>query len=240
MDKALRVVKVNIMDMKKTIIFFYIAIFIQVIFFINIGQYGGGFFPVVMDVFTSIILFSTTSGRLKDKFHFSQANNISRKTLIKGSIISIFPIAAIMAVIDFAINRTMNVFIKAPTFYDIFFTSFRGVFGSREISNWVQDGSLTAIIGSIIFSFMLYSIVSIMGLLSGVINLRTSDKFQVIISLISLGVLILVNNISGGVLEKIQVLIENRLGFVMVLIYIVIFGVGIIGSIKLIRKASIK
>lgn len=241
MDKSLRVAKFNIIDMRKRIIYFYLIISIVLMFFINIGQYGEILLPVIMDVLTFIFLLSCASDTLKNKFKFAQANNISRSTFIKGTIISIFPISALMAVIDFAINRTMNLFIKAPTFYDLYFKTFEKFTDVEGRIIWMQDGGLNAIIGSVLFSFMIYSLASVIGLIIGVINLKTSERTQLIWSVLSVGLWIVWFNIDDRflILDKIRPSTDNRV-FLVLLIYILVFGVCIFGSFKMIRKATVK
>lgn len=240
MDKVLKVAKLNIKDTIKRIIMFYLIISVIIMFFANIGQYGDVMLPMTMDILTFIFILTCMINTLKNKFNFAQSNNISRNTFIKGSIISIFPIAALMAVVDFAMNRTMNLFIKAPTLYDLWFTSFGDLTNLQERLKWIQDGSLNAIIGSIIFSFLLYSLASIIGLVIGTFYLRTNEKAQLIWAGISIGFWIYWFNSDNkyALLDKITIATNNRIYFAIG-IYILIFSISVCGAIRLIRKAVV-
>ena len=239
MNKSLKIAKLNIKDMIKRIIMFYLIISVVVLFLINIGQYGDIIMPMMMDVLSFIFLLVCIMNTLKSKFNFTQSNNISRNTFIKGSIISIFPIAAIMSVIDFAINRTMNLFIKAPTLYDLWFTNFDFT-NLKERVNWVQDGSINVIIGSIIFSFLAYSLASVMGLAIGVCYLRISEKAQLIWSGIVAGFLIYWFNLDNkpAVFDKITIPANNGV-YLAIVTYIVMFIILVYSAIKIIKKAVV-
>ena len=239
-DKVLKVAKLNIRDMIKRIIMFYLFTSVALMFFVNIGQYVDILLPMIMDILTFIFLLTCMMNTLKNKFNFAQGNNISRNTFIKGSIISIFPVAALMAVIDFAINRTMNLFVKAPTIYDLLFTSFGKFRNLQERLNWVQDGSINAIIGSIIFSFLVYGLASIIGLVIGVGYLRISEKSQLIWSGICTGIWIYwLNSDSKSIIFEKFTISENNRGYLAIFIYILIFSSLVYSAIKLIKKAVV-
>lgn len=238
MDKILKVAKLNISDMIKRIIIFYLITSVLLMFFANIGRYSDIMIPMIMDVLTFIFLLSYSDSTLKNNFNFAQSNNISRSTFIKGRIISIFPIAFIMSIIDFAINRTMNLFIKAPTLYDLLFTDFYKVENLQKNITWIQDGSIKAIIASIIFSFLIYSLASIIGLVMGVCHLRTSEKTQLIWAGISLGFWIYWFNLDNKtvLLDKITIPANNRV-YLAIFMYILMFSISVYGAMKLIKKA---
>ena len=52
MDKVLKVAKLNIKDMIRRMIMFYLVISVVLMFFANIGQYGDILLPAVMDIMT--------------------------------------------------------------------------------------------------------------------------------------------------------------------------------------------
>lgn len=238
MDKSLRVAKLSIIDMRKRIILYYIITSIVLMFFVNIGRFGNILLPVIMDVLTFVFLFSCSSNNFKKKFNFAQSNNISRNTFVKGTVISIVPIAGIMAVMDFAVNRAVNVYIKSPTFYDLLFTGFKDLSNLQERLNWIQDGSLGAILGSILFSFMIYCLAYAMGLIPGVFSCRSSDKAQMGFSFVWVASIWIWLSIDDrfAIFDKIKMLIKS--GFMVVVLYVVILLGCILGCFKLIKKAQ--
>lgn len=239
MDKSLRVAKFNIIDMRKRIIWFYLVISVVLMFFTNIGQYGDILLPAVMDIMTFMFLIECASNTFKKKFYFAQSNNISRNTFVKGIVVSIVPISIIMAVVDFAINRAVNVFIKAPTVYDMIFTSGRNLSSVQERLNWIQDGSLGAIVGSILFSFALYCLAYAIGLIPGVISCRCSEKAQLGFSFMwvaSIWIWLSIGN-KFDILGKMRMLIGS--GFLLGILYLVIITISILGCFKLIKKATV-
>lgn len=238
MDKVLKVAKLNIKDMIRRMIMFYLVISVVLMFFANIGQYGDIFLPAVMDIMTFMFLIECASNTFKKKFYFTQSNNISRNTFVKGIVVSIVPISIIMAVVDFAINRAVNVFIKAPTVYDMIFTSGRNLSSVQERLNWIQDGSLGAIVGSILFSFALYCLAYAIGLIPGVISCRCSEKAQLGFSFMwvaSIWIWLSIGN-KFDILGKIKMLTWS--GFSVAILYLVTISMLILGCFKLIKKAQ--
>lgn len=239
MDKCLSVAKLSLYDMKKRIIGYYLIISIILMFFVNIGRYGDIFLPATMDILTVIFLSSCSCETLKKRFYFAQGNNISRNTFVKGTVISILPIAMIMAVIDFAINRTINVFIKAPTVYDLSFTNFSSIKNLQNGVNWVQDGSLTAIVGSIAFSFALYCLAYAIGLVPSAVSCRYNEKYQIVFSVLWVAGLWTLNNsnFSFNILDKIK--IGMGIGVTLIVLYVASILISIFLCFKLIKKAVI-
>ena len=108
-NKSFKIAKMNINDMVKPIIIFYLIIIAVVTFTTiqNITNFNDNFHIVNsgLELATVIFLFVCGLNSFKENFYFAQSNNISRKSFIIGVIESIFPIAVVMAVIDVMINR---------------------------------------------------------------------------------------------------------------------------------------
>ena len=174
MDKSLKIAKLNIKDMTKRIFIFY-CIFISYLMLITRATdkdtaplYGMDVFAFVFMIFCGIYTF-------KKKFYIAQSNNVSRKTFIKGIIISIFPLAGFMAIFEVLINRGLNAFIKAPTTYDNFFGNFRNLRDLGTSAVWIQDNSFITIVNTILLLFAMYCVAYIIGLVANMIYYRCNE-----------------------------------------------------------------
>ena len=97
-----------------------------------------------MELSTVIFIFVCGLNSFKSNFYFAKSNGISRKTFIKGLLISIIPIALVMSIIDIIINRINNIFIKNPTLYDM--SLWKLTWRCRKIfmnGSWIQSNSLS-------------------------------------------------------------------------------------------------
>lgn len=178
MDKSLKIAKLNIRYLSKILMWFYLFISAYLLFIVPnlIGiesiTFGG------IELFTFFIVVATGVDLFKENFHFSQCNNVSRKSLIKGLSLSIFPIAIAIASLDVLINRAINAFIKSPTLYD----RILGNYGSIQLMDtWVQDNRFITIINTIVMLFILYCLGYIIGLLLGIIYYRSNNIIKVLI-----------------------------------------------------------
>ncbi|MEE0931913.1 MAG: hypothetical protein U0L64_02585, partial [Clostridium sp.] len=115
--KSLKIAKMNIEGIVKASIIYY-CIFVCVIIGL-IAVSGGRSSMSGVEFSTVIFLFVCGLNSFKSNFYFAKSNGISRKTFIKGLLISSIPISLVMSIIDVIINRISNIFIKNPTLYDM-------------------------------------------------------------------------------------------------------------------------
>ena len=106
--KSLKIARMNIEGIMKATIIYY-SIFICII--IALIAISSGIITISgVEISTAIFLFVCGLNSFKSNFYFAKSNGISRKTFIKGLLISSVPIALVMSIIDIIINRVNNIF----------------------------------------------------------------------------------------------------------------------------------
>ena len=246
--KSLRIAKMNIQSVMKSAMVYYL-IFIAIVMALCIGNYVGGLKSTMsgIEFATVIFLFVCGLNSFKSNFYFAKSNGISRRTFIKGLLISSIPLALIMSIIDIIINRANNIFIRNPTLYDMAYGNL--VDGMNNVFNgmWVQSNSFTTILTTILFSF--YLVAYIVGIVINMIYYRSNKYVKVIVSVIPVGFIIFSGNFSirnPGLTMKINKFLDYIFGFnpvnvfacILTFLILVVVLSGI--AFLLIRKAVIK
>ena len=198
---------------------------------------------------TVIFLFVCGLNSFKSNFYFAKSNGISRRTFIKGLLISSIPLALIMSIIDIIINRANNIFIRNPTLYDMAYGNL--VDGMNNVFNgmWVQSNSFTTILNTILFQFSFYLVAYIVGIVINMIYYRSNKYVKVIVSVIPVVFIIFSGNFSirnPGLTMKINKFLDYIFGFnpvnvfacILTFLILVVVLSGI--AFLLIRKAVIK
>ena len=182
--KILKVAKMNFEGIKKSAIIYYF-IFICVI--IGLMVVSRGIITMSgIEVSTVIFLFVCGLNSFKSNFYFAKSNGISRRTFIKGLLISSIPIALVMSIIDIIINRISNIFIKSPTLYDMIYGNLSVYSGLVYENNWVQSNSFTNIINTFLFQFSFCLLAYIAGIVINMIYYRSNSYVKVTVSAIKL------------------------------------------------------
>lgn len=192
--KSLKIAKMNIEGIMKATIIYY---FIFVCVIIALIAISSGIITISgVEISTAIFLFVCGLNSFKSNFHFAKSNGISRKTFIKGLLISSVPIALVMSIIDIIINRINNIFIKNPTLYDISYGELVGHIGSVYEDNWIQSNSLVTIFNTILFQFSLCLLAYVIGIVINMIYYRANKYVKVLLSAIPVAFIILKGNLS--------------------------------------------
>lgn len=192
--KSLKIAKMNIEGIMKATIIYY---FIFVCVIIALIAISSGIITISgVEISTAIFLFVCGLNSFKSNFHFAKSNGISRKTFIKGLLISSVPIALVMSIIDIIINRINNIFIKNPTLYDISYGELVGHIGSVYEDNWIQSNSLVTIFNTILFQFSLCLLAYVIGIVINMIYYRANKYVKVLVSAIPVALIILKGNLS--------------------------------------------
>lgn len=248
--KSLRIAKMNIQSVMKSAMVYYL-IFIAIVMALCIGNYVGGLKSTMsgIEFATVIFLFVCGLNSFKSNFYFAKSNGISRRTFIKGLLISSIPLALIMSIIDIIINRANNIFIRNPTLYDMAYGNL--VDGMNNVFNgmWVQSNSFTTILNTILFQFSFYLVAYIVGIVINMIYYRSNKYVKVIVSVIPVGFIIFSGNFSirnPGLTMKINKFLDYIFGFnpvnvfacILTFLILVVVLSGI--ALLLIRKAVIK
>lgn len=192
--KSLKIAKMNIEGIMKATIIYY---FIFVCVIIALIAISSGIITISgVEISTAIFLFVCGLNSFKSNFYFAKSNGISRKTFIKGLLISSVPIALVMSIIDIIINRINNIFIKNPTLYDISYGELVGHIGSVYEDNWIQSNSLVTIFNTILFQFSLCLLAYVIGIVINMIYYRANKYVKVLVSAIPVALIILKGNLS--------------------------------------------
>lgn len=128
-----------------------------------------------LEVITAIIILTTAIEMFKSSFYFTQGNNISRKSYLIGTLIAGLVVSALSSLIDLVLNRIYNLFIPAAMNFDMIY----GNFGVMD-STYVANNSFENLITTFLWTFILFFLVFIVGLLISMVYFRLSSKGKII------------------------------------------------------------
>ena len=246
--KSLKVAKMNMEGITKSAIIYY-CIFIFIIITMTVINTVGNATMSGIEISTIIFLFVCGLNSFKSNFYFAKSNGISRKTFIKGLLISSIPIALVMSIIDIIINRINNIFIKNPTLYDVSYGNLLGDVGRVYEGSWVQSNSLATIFNTILFQFSLCLLAYVVGIVINMIYYRSNKYVKVLVSVIPVAFIMFSGNFSirnPGLTIRVKEFFDYIFGFNPVNVFacvstflvltVVLWGIAFL----LIRKAVIK
>ena len=246
--KSLKVAKMNMEGITKSAIIYY-CIFIFIIITITVINTVGNATMSGIEISTIIFLFVCGLNSFKSNFYFAKVNGISRKTFIKGLLISSIPIALVMSIIDIIINRINNIFIKNPTFYDMAYGNLVGIMGDIYNGSWTQSNSLNTIFNTILFQFSFCLLAYVVGTIINMIYYRSNKYVKVLVSVIPVAFIMFSGNFSirnPGLTIRVKEFFDYIFGFNPVNVFacvstflvltVVLWGIAFL----LIRKAVIK
>lgn len=191
MTKSIKIAKMNFIDIIKAIGIYYISLIAVLMVLFSIGVISDEHNSISgLEVSTMIFIFVCGLNSFKESFYFTQSNNISRKTFLKGTLLTSLSIGILMAIIDFIINRIMNLFMPSPSLYDMGYTTLRNLNNLGLHSQWVQSNSILTIINTILLAFVIYCFAYILGLVINMIYFRADTIMKIAISVIGGGLLI--------------------------------------------------
>lgn len=247
--KSLKVARMNIEGVMKSAIIYYGAFIFILMVLISLYIFGGRVTMSGIEVSTVIFLFVCGLNSFKSNFYFAKSNGISRKTFIKGLLISSIPIALVMSIIDIIINRINNIFIKNPTLYDVSYGNLLGDVGRVYEGSWVQSNSLATIFNTILFQFSLCLLAYVVGIVINMIYYRSNKYVKVLVSVIPVAFIMFSGNFSirnSALTIRVKEFFDYIFGFNPVNVFacvstflvltVVLWGIAFL----LIRKAVIK
>ena len=192
--KSLKISKINFEGIRKSAIIYYFIFICVVIGLIAVSK--GTIIMSGIEFTTIIFLFVCGLNSFKSNFYFAKSNGISRKTFIKGLLISSVPIALIMSIIDITINRIINIFIKSPTLYDMSYGSLLGYVGNLYESSWIKINTFSNLFNNILFQFSFCILAYVVGIVINMIYYRSNKYLKVLVSVTPVIFLIFNSNIS--------------------------------------------
>lgn len=247
--KSLKVARMNIEGVMKSAIIYYGAFIFILMVLISLYIFGGRVTMSGIEVSTVIFLFVCGLNSFKSNFYFAKSNGISRKTFIKGLLISSIPIALVMSIIDIIINRINNIFINNPTFYDMAYGNLVGIIGDIYNGAWTQSNSLSTIFNTILFQFSFCLLAYVVGIVINMIYYRSNKYVKVLVSVIPVAFIMFSGNFSirnSGLTIRVKEFFDYIFGFnpvnvfACVTTFLVLTVVLWAIAFLLIRKAVIK
>jgi len=234
---------------KPTMIFYGIIITIIMVTVVANKMSLGTVSMSGIEASTVIFLFVCGLNSFKTNFYFAKSNNISRKTFIKGILISTLPIAFVTSILDIIVNRITNIFISNPTFYDMSYGEFYNAGGWSSGNTWIQSNSLGTIFNTILFQFTLCLVAYLIGLVINMIYYRCNKMMKTVVSVAPIAVIIIINTLAYN-FPEIVINISRFINFIFgldpinvyaaITTFIVISIALALASFMLIRKAVIK
>lgn len=113
--KTIKMTRYFLEEIARSVAIFYGVILAVMTFLIILSKMNGLNTSSSGLQFSSVVfLFVMGLNIFKEGFYFSQANNISRKTLYKGLLLVAPAVSLFMTVVDYAVYRIFNLFQPAP------------------------------------------------------------------------------------------------------------------------------
>ncbi|WP_300379955.1 hypothetical protein [Clostridium sp.] len=188
-----KVAKYNISSMKKSIAIFY-SIFISICILIIILSKSseGNVSSSGLELSSAIFIFIAGLNLFKENFYFAKSNNVSRKSYFLGTILSMIPIVGIMSIIDIAINRIYNLFVKCPTNYEMIFTDYR-LYNFFEDNAWIQQNDIKILLNTFLFQAAVYLMLFTLGFIINMIYYKCNKFMKTVVSVTPVMLIILFN-----------------------------------------------
>lgn len=190
--KLKSIVKYNLNSLKNSITIYY-AIFITVcVFLILISRNSKGSSSSGLEISSAIFIFIAGLNSFKEDFYFMKSNNVSRKGFLYGTAISMIPVVLCMSIIDIAINRIYNIFMKCPTIYDMIYTNLR----SNEwysTTNWIQSNSIETLFNTFLLQSTVYIALFSLGFSITIIYYKCNNFMKVVVSVVPVALFMLLN-----------------------------------------------
>ncbi len=203
MNNILKVTKYQLRDFRIGLIVFYGIILVIIVIGgvsysnlsndpnVSVSYSGFGMAAV-------IFIFVAGLNCFRDSFKFIQANNVSRKSFFIGNGITLISVAALMAIVEAILDKTLR-----------YLFPYQGLFQQLYRSN--------SLLADFLWSFGLYAFAVSLGWFITMVYYRSNKLMKTIVSLIPAFIIVLlvvINNLTGGALGRGMVnLLAAALGF---------------------------
>lgn len=128
---------------------------------------------------SAVFIFVTGIVGSRTSFLFTQANNLTRKTLFWGTLVSMPLIAVILSFVDNIMIRIYNFGMPVMSFFDMIYR--RGSAGGFDFIR--PSSSISIIFAAFIWQLCFYSSIYMLGTLIGFIYYRLSKLGRILVSL---------------------------------------------------------
>lgn len=240
MDKSNKICKYQLKtSVKATFIYYSILIGILLIVLVEkIVDKDNNIHFSGVEISTAIFIFVAALNSFKSTFYFSQGNNVSRKTFIKGNIKYGLIMSAILSVIDIVLNRVYNIFTICPT-------NFHTIYGKIIFNQdnkqwqWAQTSHISSFLQAYIWYFALYAFLFMLGLSITIIYFRLNKLGQVIISIIPVIIIVLINELHRYIPDAVFTFFQDTFQnpYRATMMFIILAILGMIFQYMLIKKA---
>lgn len=241
MNRSLKICKYQLKSSVKSIMIFY-AIFLGVL---SLIAYLNKFLHTntncsVIEFSTIIFIFICALNSFKYEFYFSQGNNISRKSFLKGTVLYGISLSAILAFIDIIINRLFNLVVSCPMGYD----SLYGNAVNLSSSNFfIPNNAINYLISTYLFNISSYIFWFMLAFFIGILmfRLNKSKKFLLLGILVAFIIYI---NVFSDILLSLMLFITNSFGlntfnpYKDIISFNILSIIIILGQYLLIRKVE--
>ena len=227
MNNSIKIAKYKLASSLKGIGIYYGIFSLVLILFVITSpkSIGTEYITSGLEFSTVIFIFIMTINDFKSTFYFSQGNNVSRKSYLKGVLLYIIAITSILPIIDISLNRIYNLFTKCPMLYDM-------LYGLKNIAGKaVIDNGVFALVSNYLFLLSLYIFVYLIGLLMSSISFKLKGNTKIFFSVLLIFFIIL----SGTMILYIH--FENL--YLALLTSLIIDIILICGEYLLLRKAEV-
>ncbi len=165
MHSALKITKFHIHDSRRSLMVFYAIVIGLSLFAASCITRGGGNSLQIggIDLASAIFIFIVGLNAFTTGFRFMQANNVSRKRYYTGTALALISIAAFMATID----TILSTFIGTLIHYESMLTQLYRITSPLTLLAW---------------SFALYTCLTHLGWMIGMLYHRSNKLFRMMIS----------------------------------------------------------
>lgn len=244
MDKSLKIFKYQLKESIKPIGIFYGIVILVMGLLVFISRYSHGEVSSSgIELSTAIFLFVCALNSFKPQFYFTQGNNISRKSFLKGTVLHGITVSAILPIIDIIINRLYNLVVPCPMNYDMIYGSAKNIESFDRMTSFIVNNNLETLLGTYLFTTAAYILMFMIGLFITILMFRLSKTGKFILSA-AVAVLVLYSNLVSVIPDSFWRFVEGAFGWNTSNAYMGIMSLSILsimaiaGQYLLIRKAE--
>jgi hypothetical protein len=207
--------------------------------------YNGNISSSGFEFATAVFVLVTGIAGVQTTFKFAQANNLSRKTFFRGTLLSVPLIAASLAFLDCVLIRLYNLMMPVFSFFSMVYLRKGGnIFITRPGNN------LSDIFASFMWLFTLYASLFMFGLLIGLSVYRSNRIVKILLALSPIILFLFIINSrtvlpysfwpSIGVFLSAAFGVSSANPYMAVFSFTFLFGLYSSGALLILRRMTIK
>lgn len=241
------IVRYHIWDNKRPLMIFYIVIITVVLLLSALSISVGSNSSISgLEIASVIFIFVAGLNSFKDTFHFSLVNGVSRKKQFIGHLVSLLPIAFIMATMDTLLRLIAPFFISYTPLHMSLYAR-----GYSDMTGGVAT-TLVQLFDGFIWMVFLYMMVAMIGYFITIVYYRSNKLLKLIVSItppifLTFGLPVINRMTDGRAVQWLGRAIVKSMGlyngvnpYIAIVTFICWFAVFSLGSYLLMKKAIIK